>query len=103
MKDTQNPRPTLHFDYDRFAPLLDDPALSEDQKRQVLEALWTIIVSFVELGFQVDPAEESCGQLGRSGLSPDLADALMVKSGNIQPTTDEAPALAQSFTKGGAP
>lgn len=61
MKDETNTRSTIRFDYEQYAPLLDDPSLSEDQKRQILEALWTIVCSFVELGFMV-VAKENCGE-----------------------------------------
>jgi hypothetical protein len=56
-------RPTLTFDYQKYQPMLDDPSLSEEQKRQMLEALWSLITGFVDLGFAIDPAEETCGQL----------------------------------------
>jgi len=52
-------------DVERYQHLLDDPALSEEQKQQIIEALWSIIVNFVELGFGVHPVQEACGQGAR--------------------------------------
>ncbi|MEM9963402.1 MAG: hypothetical protein AAF882_20530 [Pseudomonadota bacterium] len=54
----------LEVDVERYQHLLDDPALTDAQKREIIEALWSIIVSFVDLGFGVHPAQQACGQLG---------------------------------------
>lgn len=55
-------KPTLTVDVDKYQAMLDDSELTEEQKRRVLEDLWSIIVSFVELGFQVHPVQEVCGK-----------------------------------------
>ncbi|MFG1339970.1 hypothetical protein [Xanthobacter autotrophicus] len=58
-------RPTLAFDaalYDRY---LAESGLSEEQKREFLETLWTIIVGFVELGFDADPVAHALLAGGR--------------------------------------
>ncbi|MEM6467745.1 MAG: hypothetical protein AAF679_14770 [Pseudomonadota bacterium] len=69
------PRPSLAFNYKRYAPLLDDPDLTDDQKRECLETLWTLILSFIELGVSVsadmvsDEPSNSCGQNGRASAN----------------------------------
>lgn len=55
-------RPVLTVDIKRYEALLDDPNLSEAQKEEFLGALWSIVVTFVELGFGVHPLQEVCGQ-----------------------------------------
>ena len=55
-------RPVVTIDYERYEHFLEDSDWSEDQKRQFIEALWSIIVSFVDLGFGVHPAQQACGQ-----------------------------------------
>lgn len=61
------PRPSLTIDYDLYQKHLDETDMSEAQKRAFLDALWSIIVSFVDLGFDVHPlqqaAPDKCGQL----------------------------------------
>lgn len=63
-----SPRPSLTIDYDLYQKYLDEPDLTESQKRDFLDALWSIIVSFVDLGFGVHPlqqaAPDECGQTG---------------------------------------
>jgi len=55
-------KPFITVDYKKYAPLLDDPDLSEDQKREFLQALWNIITSFVDMGFGVHPVQLACGE-----------------------------------------
>lgn len=70
---------TLRIDVERYQHMLDSADLSEDQKREVLEALWTIIVTVVELGYGVHPMQEVCGQTDNladewSASNPDALD-----------------------------
>ncbi|MDJ1008638.1 MAG: hypothetical protein QNJ13_12530 [Paracoccaceae bacterium] len=53
---------TVTVDVDKYQEMLDGSGLSAEQKKQVLEALWSIIVMFIDLGFEVHPAQEVCGQ-----------------------------------------
>ena len=60
-----NKSPALTIDYALYEQYLDDSDLSEAQKREFIETLWNIIVSFVDLGFGVHPlqqaATDGCG------------------------------------------
>lgn len=47
---------------DEFMGFLDDPSLSEEQKRQIIQALWPIILTFVEIGFGTHPVQLACGK-----------------------------------------
>ncbi|WP_156916888.1 hypothetical protein [Leisingera aquimarina] len=51
------PLKTTSVDVDRYQELLDAPDLSDEEKQNLLQALWTIIVSLVELGYQVHPLQ----------------------------------------------
>lgn len=57
-------RHSLQLDVAYYQDLFDDPELSDAEKEQVITALWSIIVAFVELGFGVHPAQQACGQDG---------------------------------------
>lgn len=59
--------PSLGIDTAKYQAYLDDPSLSEDQKEEIVTALWSIIVAFVDLGFGVHPLQdvieqEACGK-----------------------------------------
>lgn len=45
-----------HALYERY---LDESDLTEDQKQEFLQTLWNIIVSFVDLGFEVHPVQQT--------------------------------------------
>ncbi|MEE1655682.1 hypothetical protein VB618_05695 [Microvirga sp. CF3062] len=81
-------RRVLAVDVKKYEALLDDPNLSEAQKEEFLRALWSVVVTFVELGFGVHPLQEVCGQ--DSGDSfPGAKDAFdQVKSNVLVETQD---------------
>lgn len=68
------PGRTLQIDTTKYQAYLDDPELSDAQKEQIVQALWKIILCFVDLGYGVSPLEQACGQLIESkdqGGNPD--------------------------------
>jgi len=57
------PPPQVQFDWQDWLPAIEDSDLSLDQKRQMIETLCTIVVAFVDLGWEVsESSQESCGQ-----------------------------------------
>lgn len=74
-------RPVITVDYDLYAHFLEDSDLTEEQKRDYLQAFWNIICEFVALGIGVHPAQQAqntCGKLFDTPSEPPLlgADAL---------------------------
>lgn len=74
--------PVLHFAWQDWLPYVESEDVPEEQKRQLIETLWSIVVAFVDLGWQVKDAPESCGQtldlktaLGAAMLGSDETDA----------------------------
>ena len=51
----------LTLDVDLYQGYLDDPELSTQQREEMLQALWTAICCFVDLGYKIEP-QENCGQ-----------------------------------------
>lgn len=58
---TDMTRRVLTLDVDHYQHMLDAPDLSEDQQSEMIEALWILIVSFVDLDYTVCP-KNSCGK-----------------------------------------
>ena len=48
----------LVFDAGEFCHFLSDTDWTDGQKREFIEALWQIIVSFVDLGFDLHPVQQ---------------------------------------------
>lgn len=51
----------LTIDYALYEDYLADADLTDDQKHQFLDALWSIICAFVDLGFGIHPLQQCDG------------------------------------------
>lgn len=67
-------RPALKLDPESYRQFVSDAGLSRAQEDALLEALWTIIVSFVDLGFGLHPIQQVAGDI--SILDVDSAGVL---------------------------
>jgi len=56
--------PSLTIDYEKYAHFLEEADLTENQKREFLQTIHDIILSFIDLGFGVHPLQQACGQGG---------------------------------------
>jgi hypothetical protein len=81
--------PALELDHGKYMDELESFDLTDAQKRELLETLWSIMRSFVELGFRAD----DCGQvLGLAALasteSPDGVDSRLPSSATETPDNE---------------
>ena len=51
--------PTLKLDPEEFKALIEEYDLNEDQQQEYLEILWQIVVTFVDLGFGIEPVQQA--------------------------------------------
>ena len=56
------PCPSLSVDWEVYAAMLEDSDIPLDQQRKLIETLWSIVVMFVDLGFDLNPVQQICGQ-----------------------------------------
>lgn len=91
--------PHLSIDWDAYLPLLENEDISEEQKRELIEALWSIMVSFVDLGFGIHPLQQVCGQDISLAELP-AADVLNLD--NIASEFDQAAAPQESGQREGS-
>ncbi len=94
-------RPALKLDVERYRKMLDSTDLSEDEKQDFLETVWSIVIGFVDLGFEIHPLQQvdpgGCGQ--EIDLSSFLAsDVVSSKKGH--PKTQFAEAADHSTDDG---
>lgn len=66
-------RPIVTVDVEKYQHYLDGSNMTDRQKEEFLQALWSVMVTFVELGFRVHPLQEVCGK-GSGHALPDLSD-----------------------------
>lgn len=59
-------RHALELDINHYQTYLDDEGIPEADKRALTQAVWNIVVAFVDLGFEKHPlqmgASNSCGE-----------------------------------------
>lgn len=50
---------SLTLDIAYYQALLDEEDMEPDQKRELIETLWSIVVAFVDLGFGAHPVQQA--------------------------------------------
>lgn len=58
-KEGSNKSLCVGVDYERYQHYLDNSDLSDEEKQQVIQALWDVIVNFVDLGIGVHPLQQT--------------------------------------------
>ena len=92
----------LMLDVELYQRYLDDPSIEDADKRELIETLWSIMVSFVDLGFGIHPAQQAQrhrdpGEEIAEGLEP--AAPAMVSSSHAKKEKDR-PGRGASCGKG---
>lgn len=91
-------RPRILVDYEKYAHFLENEDLTDDEKRAFIQALWSIIVDFVSLGFGVHPLQQTRDdpQNGPKSLPSDLSDVVTWRhSSSDEGTSDRASNLGE--------
>jgi len=60
----------------KLRPMLDNSDMPLEQQKELIETLWSIVVTFVDLGFDLNPIQQICGET----QEPDTDDPLDVVS-----------------------
>lgn len=68
----------LQFDPDEFMHFVEDENLTDEQARALLEAVWSVMVAFVDLRFGVHPLQQVPDILSLC-LTPDSAAVVSCK------------------------
>ena len=72
-QDNLPPRPSLSVDWELYAAMLEDSDMPLDQQKELIETLWSIVVMFVDLGFDLKPVAQICGE-GQEALDDESVD-----------------------------
>jgi hypothetical protein len=95
--ETPSPASPLVLNHSLYLPMIDDLDCSEAQKIEFLEALWSIMTSFVALGFGVDSVQLLFPDIFEN---PSNAPGDMVSSRDTQPTKDNGIPAIEPAEKG---
>lgn len=101
-KDSPAVHKTLTLNLAQYEDQLDDAELSEDEREELLKALWTIICCFVDIGYRIE-TPKSCGQLAIGFEAPANVEIDPVDSKDQQTRTtmpNAGPALRLAEQEG---
>ena len=59
LKRLSAPRRRVDIDVDYYQAAIDDPANSEDRKRELIAIIGEIVVHFIDMGFEVHPVQQA--------------------------------------------
>lgn len=91
--------PRLEIDWDVYLPFFEDEDIPDEAKLELIEALWSIVVSFVDLGFGVHPVQHPCGK--QNAFDEHLIADVLSCEGNPNEQQEQAvPAPAVREEKG---
>jgi hypothetical protein len=54
--------PALQIDVEYFQGFLDDHEIDESQKAELINTLWSIMVTFVDLGYGIEPTQKAMSE-----------------------------------------
>lgn len=92
-------RPVVEFDYTRYAEMLEETEMADDDKRALIEALWSVITGFVEMGFGVHPVQQAMEESAYSSVS---CGKLSINAGADSPRSLHSTKVLETM-KGGQP
>lgn len=69
---TASSRPSLSIDWEVYAAMLDSSDMPLEQQKELIETLWSIVVTFVDLGFDLNPLQQICGEPQEMGTDDPL-------------------------------
>lgn len=99
--------PSLGIDWDYYMRLLEESDAPDEQKRELIETLWHIVVAFVDLGFGVHPCQQAgdagCGQNDILGQISNLECSEVVSSDHSSKSAfTQSAGLKQEPSKAGS-
>ncbi|MEM9838927.1 MAG: hypothetical protein AAF830_07180 [Pseudomonadota bacterium] len=82
------PRRALCLNVEAYLERLrdEDWALNEEQRTDVIKALWQMLVPFAEMGFAIHPVQQICGQSDdeREPIDVDAAEVVDSNDGDMR-------------------
>lgn len=81
-------QPPTHFkiDLNAYAPYLENIDIPDTEKQELIETLWSLVTSFVQLGYGVSPTQQAlqarkptCGQNAKSQYSGAVSGIVLLE------------------------
>lgn len=90
---------TLCIDVEYYQSFLDDMDISEDKKLELIETLWGIVRSFVDLGFGVHPVQAARQNAAkeREAQLPEAITKMIAETANQDSNTHSNRTLTEAW------
>jgi len=75
-RDPASQELAIQFDAQEFVHFLAESDLTEVEKLEYVQTIWTIVLQFVDMGFGLHPIQQASGQLAEDGALRGDADVL---------------------------
>lgn len=79
--------PSVHLNWQDWLPHLEDVDATDAEKRQLIETLWSIVIAFVDLGWDVAQSPKTCGE--NLDLTAALQAAVLYSQEAHEPESEE--------------
>lgn len=96
-KNRKSPKPKLHLNWRMYEQFIDDPSYSDDEKRVHIETVMQLVMTFVDLGFDLAPEQQALAQFDQDKVVNAWlrVEAKMLDSRTkTKPTTPNGPEAA---------
>jgi len=70
----ENKTRMLTVDWELYAHALEDSDLTDDEKREFIDALWYIVCQFVDLGFGIESTQQAMAARDAARLESSVPD-----------------------------
>ena len=87
-KNSTPTRPSLSVDWEVYAAMLEDSDMPLDDQKELIETLWSIVVMFVDLGYDLKPTTQICGE-DQEALEDDSTDLVSLLNNELAQTRAE--------------
>lgn len=57
--DEARPRPSIAIDWKTYGRFLEESDWDDARKQEFIELLWSLVVSFIDLGFELNPLQHT--------------------------------------------
>lgn len=84
-------RPGFSVNFEKYLPYLEDTDTPESEKLELIETLYSIMRSLVDIGYEMHPVSDECGQVSKAArnLTPDSGNSVESETDTLAPRFDE--------------
>ncbi|RIJ31059.1 hypothetical protein [Henriciella algicola] len=90
-RQAEKKKPSFSIDFDKYLPYLEDSEIPESEKLQLIETLYAIMRSLVDIGFDIHPIGDGCGQVSKAArkFTPDSGNSVKSEADTLAPRFGE--------------